>query len=83
MLPEARVEDVVRQRLRSLRVARGGTLDDLAHRSNIGPSTISRIETGKRRLAIDNLADRRDPSDSRWAIGSSWSRPGRPSSSTP
>jgi transcriptional regulator with XRE-family HTH domain len=56
-VPEARVEDVVRQRLRSLRTARGWTLDDLARRSNIGASTISRIETGHRRLAIDNLVD--------------------------
>ncbi|MGH9176116.1 MAG: helix-turn-helix domain-containing protein, partial [Vicinamibacterales bacterium] len=38
-------------------MARGWTLDDLARRSNIGASTISRIETGHRRLAIDNLAD--------------------------
>jgi transcriptional regulator with XRE-family HTH domain len=54
---EARLEDVARRRLRSLRLARGWTLDDLAKRSNIGASTISRIETGHRRLAIDNLAD--------------------------
>ena len=32
-------------------------MDELARRSNIGASTISRIETGHRRLAIDNLAD--------------------------
>lgn len=32
-------------------------LVELARRSNIGASTISRIETGHRRLAIDNLAD--------------------------
>jgi transcriptional regulator with XRE-family HTH domain len=51
------IEDVARRRLRSLRVARGWTLDDLARRSNIGASTISRIETGHRRLAIDHLAD--------------------------
>src|SRR5664279_4908379 len=51
------VEDVARHRLRSLRLARGWTLDELARRSNIGASTISRIETGHRRLAIDNLAD--------------------------
>jgi len=56
-VPEARVEDVVRRRLRSLLVARGWTLDDLARRSNIGASTISRIETGHRRLAIDHLSD--------------------------
>jgi transcriptional regulator with XRE-family HTH domain len=54
---EHRVEDVARRRLRSLRQARGWTLDELARRSNIGASTISRIETGHRRLAIDNLAD--------------------------
>jgi transcriptional regulator with XRE-family HTH domain len=47
----------VRRRLRSLRAARGWTLDDLARLSNISASTISRIETGHRRLAIDNLAD--------------------------
>jgi transcriptional regulator with XRE-family HTH domain len=50
------VEDIARSRLRSLRLARGWTLDDLAERSFIGASTISRIETGHRRLAIDNLA---------------------------
>lgn len=55
--PETRIEDVARRRLRSLRLARGWTLDELARRSNIGASTISRIETGHRRLAIDNLAD--------------------------
>jgi transcriptional regulator with XRE-family HTH domain len=53
----ARIEDVARHRLRTLRLARGWTLDELARRSNIGASTISRIETGHRRLAIDNLAD--------------------------
>lgn len=56
MVVETRLEDVARRRLRSLRVARGWTLDELARRSNIGASTISRIETGRRRLAIDNLA---------------------------
>lgn len=56
-MQETRIEDVARKRLRSLRVGRGWTLEDLARRSNIGASTISRIETGHRRLAIDNLAD--------------------------
>lgn len=51
------IEAVARRRLRSLRVARGWTLDDVARRSNINASTISRIETGHRRLAIDHLAD--------------------------
>ncbi|MET0325893.1 MAG: helix-turn-helix transcriptional regulator [Ilumatobacteraceae bacterium] len=54
---EARLEDVARRRLRSLRLARGWTLDELARRSGIGPSSISRIETGHRRLAVDDLVD--------------------------
>ncbi len=57
VVSETRIEDVARRRLRSLRLARGWTLDDLARRSHIGASTISRIETGHRRLAIDNLAE--------------------------
>lgn len=52
-----RIEDLVRQRLRSLRLARGWSLDELAKRSNIGASTISRLETGRRRIAIDQLVD--------------------------
>lgn len=48
-------EDHVRQRIRSLRTARGWSLDELAKRSFIGPSTISRIETGGRRIALDQL----------------------------
>jgi transcriptional regulator with XRE-family HTH domain len=57
MKQERDVEDIARRRLRSLRLARGWTLDELARRSHIGASTISRIETGHRRLAVDNLAD--------------------------
>ncbi len=57
MKQDGGIEEVVRTRLRSLRLARGWTLDDLAKRSLIGASTISRIETGHRRLALDNLAD--------------------------
>ena len=68
--PETRLEDVARRRLRTLRLARDWTLDELARRTNIGASTISRIETGHRRLAVDDLAElaqglgdhrRRDP----------------------
>ncbi|MCU1393940.1 MAG: family transcriptional regulator [Ilumatobacteraceae bacterium] len=55
--PAGGIDEIVRQRLRSLRLSRGWTLDDLASRSHIGASTISRIETGHRRLALDNLAD--------------------------
>lgn len=49
------VEDTARHRLRSLRLARGWSLDELAQRSDLSASTISRIETGRRRLALDHL----------------------------
>ena len=51
-----RLEETARRRLRTLRQARGWTLDDLATRAHVGASTISRIETGQRRLALDQLA---------------------------
>jgi transcriptional regulator with XRE-family HTH domain len=51
----AQLEQAARRRLRTLRQARGWTLDDLAARSHVGASTISRIETGQRRLALDQL----------------------------
>jgi transcriptional regulator with XRE-family HTH domain len=57
MTDDNRMERTARQRLRSLRIARGWTLDDLATRAHMSASTISRIETGKRRLTIDALAD--------------------------
>jgi hypothetical protein len=46
---------LARRRLRTLRQARGWTIDELARRANMGPSTISRLETGRRRLAIDHV----------------------------
>jgi len=49
------LEDIARQRIRTLRTARGWSLDELARRSLIGPSTISRIETGQRRGALDQV----------------------------
>lgn len=52
---DPRVEDTARRRLRSLRLARGWSLDELGRRSHISPSTISRIETGHRRIALDQL----------------------------
>lgn len=55
MTQELKIEETVRRRLRSLREARGWSLDELANRAHIGPSTISRIETGQRRLALDHL----------------------------
>ncbi len=52
---ETEIERVVRTRLRSLRTTLGLSLDELAERTNLGPSTISRIETGKRTISLDVL----------------------------
>ena len=49
------IEQVVRTRLRSLRNTLGLSLDELAARTNLSPSTISRIETGKRTISLDVL----------------------------
>src|SRR5579883_3636060 len=49
------IEHVVRARLRSLRTTLGLSLEDLAARANLSPSTISRIETGKRTISLDVL----------------------------
>jgi transcriptional regulator with XRE-family HTH domain len=49
------VEEMVRTRLRSLRTTLGYSLDELAERTNLSPSTISRVETGKRTLSLDVL----------------------------
>lgn len=49
------VDARVRRRLRDLRLQRGMTLDDVANQSNIDISTLSRLESGKRRLALDHL----------------------------
>src|SRR6476469_6097138 len=46
---------LVRQRLRSHRTARGWSLDELGARTQLSPSTISRIETGHRRITLDQL----------------------------
>lgn len=50
------IDEVVRKRIRSLRLARGWTLDTLASRCFLSASTLSRIETGGRRIALDQLA---------------------------
>ena len=49
------IERVVRTRLRSLRHTLGLSLDELAGRTNLSPSTISRVETGKRTISLDVL----------------------------
>ena len=45
----------VRRRLRELRTQRGLTLEEVATRADIDVSTLSRLESGKRRLALDHL----------------------------
>lgn len=49
------IDSLIRQRIRALRLARGWSLDALSARSSMGPSTLSRIETGDRRMALDQL----------------------------
>lgn len=52
---DAGLDGLVRKRVRALRVAQGWSLDDLAARARMSPSTLSRIENGRRRLALDQL----------------------------
>jgi transcriptional regulator with XRE-family HTH domain len=49
------VEARVRRRLRELRAERGLTLQQVAARASLDVSTLSRLETGKRRLALDHV----------------------------
>ncbi|MFC5828875.1 helix-turn-helix domain-containing protein [Nonomuraea insulae] len=49
------LDTVIRQRIRGLRLARGWSLDALAARCHLSPSNLSRIETGHRRIALDQL----------------------------
>lgn len=49
------IEQVVRTRLRALRTTIGLSLDELAARTNLSASTISRVETGKRTISLDVL----------------------------
>ncbi len=53
--PEEPVEERVRRRLRQLRTEQGLTLQQVAERAHIDVSTLSRLESGKRRLALDHL----------------------------
>jgi transcriptional regulator with XRE-family HTH domain len=52
---ETTLDATVRVRIRSLRKARGWSLDNLAERAGISPSQLSRIETGHRRISLDQL----------------------------
>lgn len=49
------LDAVIRQRIRAARLARGWSLDSLAAKCELSPSTLSRIETGNRRIALDQL----------------------------
>lgn len=55
MAESTEIEQVVRTRLRSLRRTLGLSLDEVATRTNLSPSTISRVETGKRTISLDIL----------------------------
>src|SRR5699024_9728540 len=48
-------DEIVRQRIRGLRLARNWSLDTLARRCEISASTLSRIETGRQRISLDLL----------------------------
>ncbi len=51
----ADVEALVRARLRAIRTSAGWSLDEVARRSHLSASTISRIETGNRTIGLDVL----------------------------
>ena len=53
--PLTDLQDVVRSRLRALRIANGWSLDELGERTHLGVSTLSRIETGHRTIGLDVL----------------------------
>ncbi|MGH8962856.1 MAG: helix-turn-helix domain-containing protein [Jatrophihabitantaceae bacterium] len=55
MTQEPDLDAVIRARIRGLRLARGWSLDALAARCHLSASTLSRIETGQRRISVDQL----------------------------
>lgn len=55
MTQESDLDSTVRMRIRSLRQARGWSLDNLAERALMSPSGLSRIETGRQRISLDQL----------------------------
>jgi transcriptional regulator with XRE-family HTH domain len=52
---EESVDARARRRLRELRTERGLTLQQVAERASLDLSTLSRLEAGKRRLALDHI----------------------------
>ena len=55
MAESEEIDHAVRSRLRSLRNTLGLSLDEVAARTHLSPSTISRVETGKRTISLDVL----------------------------
>lgn len=53
--PTASVDERVRRRLRELRSEQGLTLADVSARAHMDVSTLSRLESGKRRLTLDHV----------------------------
>ena len=49
------INALVRVRLRAIRTSAGWSLDEIARRSHLSASTISRIETGRRTISLDVL----------------------------
>jgi transcriptional regulator with XRE-family HTH domain len=49
------LDSLVRKRIRALRIAQGWSLEELAARARLSQSSLSRIENGQRRLALDQL----------------------------
>jgi len=55
MTQELDVDQIIRHRIRTLRQNRGWSLEALASKAQLSVSTLSRIETGSRRIALDQL----------------------------
>jgi transcriptional regulator with XRE-family HTH domain len=55
MTQELELDNLIRARIRGLRLARGWSLDALARRCQLSTSTLSRIETGHRRISLGQL----------------------------
>jgi DNA-binding transcriptional LysR family regulator/DNA-binding Xre family transcriptional regulator len=49
-------DEAIRRRLRAVRLANGISQAELARRLNMAASTLSRLESGARRLSVDHLA---------------------------
>ncbi len=55
MTQEDGLDGLIRLRIRGLRLAQGWSLDALAARCHLSASSLSRIETGHRRISVDQL----------------------------